>query len=109
MLLTFGAALTAVSADAQCYIIGNDNNWVTNKAGAELQATATEGVYEGDVTFSSGSYYFFITTKPMEASDDWSGMLPYRYTPGTREEVNIIYNTQQNIAYAEDGINTQVF
>ena len=103
MLLTCATALTAVSASAQCYIIGNDNNWVTNKAGAELQPTATDNVYEGDVTFN-GSYYFFITTKLMEGNTDWDGILPYRYNPGTREEVNIIYNTPSNISYASDGI-----
>lgn len=39
VLATLALAFTAIAAQAQCYIIGNDNNWVTNEAGAELQPT----------------------------------------------------------------------
>ena len=74
-------ALVAVAAQAQCFIIGNDNQWVTNKAGAELQSTGTYGVYEGEVSFSNASQWFFITTKLTSSDSDWDGISSYRYGP----------------------------
>ena len=82
LLLTLIAVFSAMTADAQCYIIGNDGNWLTNQAGAKLEATSTEGVYEGDVTFDEDCYYFFVATKLMEESDDWQGLRNYRYKIG---------------------------
>lgn len=49
VFVTLALAFTAIAAQAQCYIIGNNNKWFTNEAGAELQPTAEKGVYEGNV------------------------------------------------------------
>lgn len=46
VFVTLALAFTAIAAQAQCYIIGNDGKWFTNEAGAELQPTAEAGVYE---------------------------------------------------------------
>lgn len=104
LFTAFALVFTAIAAQAQCYIIGNNGNWVTNEAGAELQATAKEGVYEGDVTFSSGSYFFFITTNLMEQSDDWDGLKAYRYNPASNETQNIVYNKPSQFVPAAEGI-----
>lgn len=104
VLATLALAFTAIAAQAQCYIIGNDNNWVTNEAGAELQPTTEEGVYEGDVTFSPDSYFFFIATKLMEESDDWNGLKAYRYNPASTDAVNITYNEPSQFVPAAEGI-----
>lgn len=93
----------ALVAEAQCYIIGNDNNWVTNMAGAELQATATDGVYEGDVTFTD-SYYFFVATQLTEDPADWAGLEPYRYNPGSVSEKNIVYGVPSKLYTRAEGI-----
>lgn len=104
LFTAFALVFTAIAAQAQCYIIGNDNNWVTNEAGAELQPTEEKGVYEGDVTFSSGSYFFFITTKLMEESDDWNGLKAFRYNPASSETQNIVYNKPSQFVPAAEGI-----
>lgn len=102
MLTTLLMLVMATMAQAQCYIIGNDNNWVTNQAGAELQPTGTEGVYEGEVTFTG--QWFFVATKLTEASDDWDGIRPYRWNPGSTDEINIEYNVPVKMASADKGI-----
>lgn len=91
VFVTLALAFTAIAAQAQCYIIGNDGKWFTNEAGAELQPTAEAGVYEGDVEFTT-SYYFFVTTKLTTEPNDWDGLLPYRYGPANRESLDITYN-----------------
>lgn len=102
MLATLLMLVMATMAQAQCYIIGNDNNWVTNQAGAELQPTETEGVYEGDVTFTG--QWFFVTTKLAEASDDWEGIRPYRWNPGSTDGINLTYNVPAKMVSADEGI-----
>ncbi len=92
VFVTLALAFTAIAAQAQCYIIGNDDKWFTNQAGAELQPTAEKGVYEGDVEFTT-SYYFFVTTKLTEEPNDWDGLLPYRYGPAYIDTRDITYNT----------------
>lgn len=104
MFTTIMLVAMALTAQAQCYIIGNDGNWVTNKAGAELKETSEKGVYEGDVTFSEGNYYFFVATKLTEAEYDWEGLLPYRYNPGSPEEINVTYDTPSKIVNGPDAI-----
>lgn len=104
LLLTLIAVFSAMTADAQCYIIGNDGNWLTNEAGATLEATSTEGVYEGDVTFKEDNYYFFVATKLMEESDDWQGLSNYRYNPLQPDEVNVVYNEPSKLANPNEGI-----
>lgn len=91
LFVTLVLAFTAIAAQAQCYIIGNDGKWLTNKAGAELQPTTEDGVYEGDVVFDD-SQNFFVCTKLMDNPYDWDGLIPYSYRPGTLEEVPIVYN-----------------
>lgn len=82
LLMSLLMIMTAtVTASAQCYILGNDNNWQTNKAGAELQKTDNEGVYEGEVTFDPNAQYFTIVTKLTEGSADWDVLREYRYGP----------------------------
>ena len=106
LLKSFVAALmlvaASVAAHAQCYIIGNDGAWATDKAGAELTLTDKDGVYEGDVTFAENSYYFFVTTALTEEADDWAGLLPFRYNPDNADEVNITYNEPSKLVPAEE-------
>ena len=104
LLLTIIASFSAIALQAQCYIIGNDGNWVTNQAGAQLQPTSEEGVYEGDVTFSNNSYWFFVATQLTEEADDWSGILPYRYNPATIDDQPIIYNTPTTLTPASESV-----
>ena len=84
-MATFCMMLMAITAQAQCFILGSDNKWQTNVASAELQATGTDGVYEGEVAFTNGAQYFTVVTKLTEAEDDWVGLLPYRYGPATND------------------------
>jgi hypothetical protein len=44
LFVTLVLVFTAIAAQAQCYIIGNDGKWLTNEAGAELQPTTEDGV-----------------------------------------------------------------
>ncbi len=91
--------LTSVSTQAQCYLIGNDGNWQTNIAGAELQATETEGVYEGDVEFNEKGGWFCVTTKLTDEANDWDGLLPYRLGPDTPDKP-LIYNIPNQLHHA---------
>ena len=91
LFVTFALAFTAIAAQAQCYIIGNDGKWLTNEAGAELQPTTEDGVYEGDVVFDD-SQNFFVCTKLTNNPYDWDELLPYRYGPGTTVDFPIVYN-----------------
>ena len=34
LFVTLALVFTAIAAQAQCYIIGNDGKWLTNEAGA---------------------------------------------------------------------------
>lgn len=60
VFVTLALVFTAIAAQAQCYIIGNDGKWLTNEAGAELQSTTEEGVYEGDVVFDDSQYFLYV-------------------------------------------------
>lgn len=105
LFVTLVLAFTAIAAQAQCYIIGNDGKWLTNEAGAELQPTTEDGVYEGDVVFDD-SQYFFVCTKLMENAYDWDELLPYRYNPGTTEEISIVYNKPSKLTPAMEATNS---
>lgn len=85
-----------VTASAQCYILGNDGIWQTNKAGAELQETDNDGVYEGEVTFAPNAQYFTIVTKLTEEPADWDGLREYRYGPAKQNQL-LSYNNQETI------------
>lgn len=85
-----------VTASAQCYILGNDNNWQTNKASAELPKTDIDGVYEGEVTFAPNANYFGIVTKLTEEPADWNGLLEYRYGPAKQNQL-LSYNNPEKI------------
>lgn len=91
LFVTFALAFTAIAAQAQCYIIGNDGKWLTNEAGAELQPTTEDGVYEGDVLFYD-SQTFLVCTKLMDGPYDWDELLPYRYGGGTTIDSPVVYN-----------------
>lgn len=105
LFVTLVLVFTAIAAQAQCYIIGNDGKWLTNEAGAELQPTTEEGVYEGDVVFDD-SQYFFVCTKLMDNAYDWDELLPYRYNPGTTEEISIVYNKPSKLTPAMEATNS---
>ena len=105
LFVTLALVFTAIAAQAQCYIIGNDGKWLTNEAGAELQPTTEDGVYEGDVVFDD-SQYFFVCTKLMENAYDWDELLPYRYNPGTTEEISIVYNKPSKLTPAMEATNS---
>ena len=97
LLMSLLMIMTAtVTASAQCYILGNDNNWQTNKAGAELQKTDNEGVYEGEVTFATNAQYFTIVTKLTEGSADWDVLREYRYGPAKHNQL-LSYNNPETI------------
>lgn len=102
VFVTLALAFTAIAAQAQCYIIGNNDKWFTNEAGAELQPTAEAGVYEGDVEFTT-SYYFFVASKLMSEPNDWDGLLPYRYGPANSNSQDITYNTPAQLVPATAG------
>ena len=91
LFVTLALVFTAIAAQAQCYIIGNDGEWLTNKAGAELQPTTEDGVYEGDVLFYD-SQTFLVCTKLMDGPYDWDELLPYRYGGGTTIDSPVVYN-----------------
>ena len=99
VFVTLALAFTAIAAQAQCYIIGNDGKWLTNEAGAELQPTAEKGIYEGNVEFTT-SYYFFVATKLTAEPNDWDGLLPYRYGPANRDSRDIVYGTPMQMVPA---------
>lgn len=105
LFVTLVLVFTAIAAQAQCYIIGNDGKWLTNEAGAELQPTTEDGVYEGDVVFDD-SQYFFVCTKLMDGAYDWDELLPYRYNPGTTEEISIVYNKPSKLTPAMEATNS---
>lgn len=105
LFVTLVLVFTAIAAQAQCYIIGNDGKWLTNEAGAELQPTTEDGVYQGDVVFDD-SQYFFVCTKLMENAYDWDELLPYRYNPGTTEEISIVYNKPSKLTPAMEATNS---
>lgn len=97
LLMSLLMIMTAtVTASAQCYILGNDNNWQTNKAGAELQKTNIDGVYEGEVTFAPNAQYFTIVTKLTEGSADWDVLREYRYGPAKNNQL-LSYNNPETI------------
>lgn len=101
VFVTLALVFTAIAAQAQCYIIGNDNKWFTNQAGAELQPTAEKGVYEGNVEFTT-SYYFFVATKLTAEPNDWDGLLSYRYGPANRDSRDIVYGTPMQMVPATE-------
>ena len=90
-----------VTASAQCYILGNDGNWQTDKASAELQKTDIDGVYEGEVTFAPNANYFGIVTKLTEEPDDWLGLLEYRYGPAKANQL-LSYNNPEAMVFQKD-------
>lgn len=91
LFVTLALVFTAIAAQAKCYIIGNDGKWLTNEAGAELQPTTEDGVYEGDVLFYD-SQTFLVCTKLMDGPYDWDELLPYRYGGGTTIDSPVVYN-----------------
>lgn len=105
LFVTLVLVFTAIAAQAQCYIIGNDGKWLTNEAGAELQPTTEDGVYEGDVVFDD-SQYFFVCTKLMDNPYDWDELLPYRYGPGTTVDFPIVYNKPLELTPAIETYNS---
>lgn len=90
-----------VTASAQCYILGNDNNWQTNKASAELPKTDIDGVYEGEVTFAPNANYFGIVTKLTEEPGQWSILLECRYGPATANQL-LSYDDPQAMVFQKD-------
>lgn len=90
-----------VTASAQCYILGNDGNWQTNKASAELPKTDIDGVYEGEVTFAPNAKYFGIVTKLTEESGQWSILRENRYAPAKANQL-LSYNKPQAMVFQKD-------
>lgn len=102
LLMSLLMIMTAtVTASAQCYILGNDGNWQTDKASAELQKTDIDGVYEGEVTFAPNAKYFGIVTKLTEEPDDWLGLLEYRYGPAKANQL-LSYNNPEAMVFQKD-------
>ena len=102
LLMSLLMIMTAtVTASAQCYILGNDGNWQTDKASAELQKTDIDGVYEGEVTFAPNAKFFGIVTKLTEEPDDWLGLLEYRYGPAKANQL-LSYNNPEAMVFQKD-------
>lgn len=102
LLMSLLMIMTAtVTASAQCYILGNDGNWQTNKASAELQKTDIDGVYEGEVTFVPNAKYFGIVTKLTEEPGQWSSLREYRYAPAKANQL-LSYNKPQAMVFQKD-------
>ena len=72
----------SLTAQAQCYILGNDNQWDPSTPSATLPMTSTEGVYEGDVMFTNP--YFCVGTKLGANSSDWATFNANRYGPSVQ-------------------------
>lgn len=90
-----------VTVSAQCYILGNDNNWQTNKASAELPKTDIDGVYEGEVTFAPNANYFGIVTKLTEKPGQWSVLREYRYGPAKGNQL-LSYDNPAAMVFQKD-------
>lgn len=102
LLMSLLMIMTAtVTASAQCYILGNDGNWQTDKASAELQKTDIDGVYEGEVTFAPNAKFFGIVTNLTEEPDDWLGLLEYRYGPAKANQL-LSYNNPEAMVFQKD-------
>lgn len=102
LLMSLLMIMTAtVTASAQCYILGNDNNWQTNKASAELQETDIAGVYEGEVTFAPNANYFGIVTKLTEEPGQWSVLREHRYGPATADQL-LSYDNPAAMVFQKD-------
>lgn len=102
LLMSLLMIMTAtVTASAQCYILGNDNNWQTNKASAELPKTDIDGVYEGEVTFAPKANYFGIVTKLTEKPGQWSVLREYRYAPAKGNQL-LSYDNPAAMVFQKD-------
>lgn len=102
LLMSLLMIMTAtVTASAQCYILGNDNNWQTNKASAELPKTDIDGVYEGEVTFAPKANYFGIVTKLTEKPGQWSVLREYRYGPAKGNQL-LSYDNPAAMVFQKD-------
>lgn len=102
LLMSLLMIMTAtVTASAQCYILGNDNNWQTNKASAELPKTDIDGVYEGEVTFAPNANYFGIVTKLTEKPNEWSSLREYRYAPAKGNQL-LSYDNPAAMVFQKD-------
>ena len=102
LLMSLLMIMTAtVTASAQCYILGNDGNWQTNKASAELPKTDIDGVYEGEVTFAPNANYFGIVTKLTEKPGQWSVLREYRYGPATANQL-LSYDNPAAMVFQKD-------
>lgn len=70
------AAATALSAAIEtrqkdfCYLIGTDGTLKANHASAKL-SRVSEGVYEGNVTYSG---QFYVATKLAKSAEDWASI-----------------------------------
>lgn len=102
LLMSLLMIMTAtVTVSAQCYILGNDNNWQTNKASAELPKTDIDGVYEGEVTFAPNANYFGIVTKLTEKPGQWSVLREYRYGPAKGNQL-LSYDNPAAMVFQKD-------
>ncbi len=84
-LLLALAALVSLSANADCWIIGDlGKGWVTND-GVKMNQGASESEYVLDLTdVNPGQKWFSFTTQLStgEKTDDWAAILEYRFGGG---------------------------
>ena len=93
------AVMATVTAHAQCYILGNDNQGDPSHASVELPQTSTEGVYEGDVTFTN--QYFCVGTKLGANGSDWATFNAHRYGPSTQNSL-LVLNEPTSVEIGRD-------
>ena len=84
-LVVMIAAMLGIQAKADCYLLGEleGGAWDPATGGVAVPATATEGVYQGDFTFT-GNCYFGVATQmsTLSGNDGWADLNGnYRYVP----------------------------
>lgn len=107
MMATLLLLAFAITSQAKCYIIGNDNIWKTNK-GVELTETEVAGVYEGEVEFATSNTWFGVVDALMEGENDWEELnSKHRFYP-IQDGTPTPFNTPVKM-YAYNGNDSRSF
>ena len=82
-LLLALAALVSLSANADCWIIGDlGKGWVTND-GLKMDQGSSDNEFIADITnVKPGQKWFSITTQLAEGAADWSAIQQFRFGGG---------------------------
>ena len=80
------------------YFFGNDGVWSTTAHAGELAETS-EGIWEGEMTVTSG--YFTLIDTISETSDDWTTINAHRYYPAGDKAITL--GDSSSMGYGADG------